>query len=149
MSNAIIRIKELKREFTVGSELVRALKGVDVSINKNLARAQTAVGLHTQPRKIPSTIDQSGCLVPGGRAVCACRPPRANSSSSVSSSAHAARTRRATPRSLGHPASAMQRRWRGSSGVARTSVDQVCDKRGTRSFRGATWMSGGVTLELD
>ena len=35
MSNAIIRIKELKREFTVGSELVRALKGVDVSINKN------------------------------------------------------------------------------------------------------------------
>lgn len=35
MSNAIIKIKELKREFTVGSELVRALKGVDVSINKN------------------------------------------------------------------------------------------------------------------
>ena len=35
MSNTIIRIKELKREFTVGSELVRALKGVDVSINKN------------------------------------------------------------------------------------------------------------------
>lgn len=35
MSNAIIKIKELKREFTVGSELVRALKGIDVSINKN------------------------------------------------------------------------------------------------------------------
>ena len=35
MSNAIIRIKELKREFTVGSEVVRALKGVDISINKN------------------------------------------------------------------------------------------------------------------
>tara|TARA_B100001059_G_scaffold236006_1_gene284176 strand:- start:2548 stop:3276 length:729 start_codon:yes stop_codon:yes gene_type:complete len=35
MSNAIIRIKELKREFTVGLEVVRALKGIDVSINKN------------------------------------------------------------------------------------------------------------------
>lgn len=35
MSNTIIRIKELKREFTVGSEVVRALKGIDVSINKN------------------------------------------------------------------------------------------------------------------
>ena len=35
MSNSIIKIKGLTREFTVGAELVRALKGVDVSINKN------------------------------------------------------------------------------------------------------------------
>ena len=35
MSNPIIEIKGLKREFTVGAELVKALRGVDVSINKN------------------------------------------------------------------------------------------------------------------
>lgn len=35
MSNSIINIKGLKREFKVGSETVRALKGVDVSIQKN------------------------------------------------------------------------------------------------------------------
>jgi len=35
MSNSIINIKGLKREFTVGSEIVRALKGIDVSIQKN------------------------------------------------------------------------------------------------------------------
>jgi len=35
MSNPIINIKGLKREFTVGSEIVRALKGIDVSIQKN------------------------------------------------------------------------------------------------------------------
>tara|TARA_B110000438_G_scaffold298580_1_gene347078 strand:+ start:721 stop:1431 length:711 start_codon:yes stop_codon:yes gene_type:complete len=35
MSNPIINIKSLKREFTVGSEIVRALKGIDVSIQKN------------------------------------------------------------------------------------------------------------------
>lgn len=35
MSNAIINIQGLKREFKVGSEIVRALKGVDVSILKN------------------------------------------------------------------------------------------------------------------
>lgn len=35
MSNAIIEIKGLKREFKVGSELVKALKGVDVSVRKN------------------------------------------------------------------------------------------------------------------
>ena len=35
MTNPIISIQELKREFSVGSEIVRALKGIDVSINKN------------------------------------------------------------------------------------------------------------------
>lgn len=35
MSNPIIEIKGLKREFTVGSEVITALKGVDVSVNKN------------------------------------------------------------------------------------------------------------------
>ena len=35
MSNSIIEIKGLTREFIVGAELVKALKGVDVSINKN------------------------------------------------------------------------------------------------------------------
>lgn len=35
MSNAVINIQGLKREFKVGSEIVRALKGVDVSILKN------------------------------------------------------------------------------------------------------------------
>ena len=35
MSNSIIEIKGLTREFIVGTELVKALKGVDVSINKN------------------------------------------------------------------------------------------------------------------
>ena len=35
MTNSIISIKELKREFSVGSEIVRALKGIDVSIHKN------------------------------------------------------------------------------------------------------------------
>jgi len=35
MSNPIIQIKGLKREFTVGSEIIAALKGVDVSIQKN------------------------------------------------------------------------------------------------------------------
>jgi len=35
MSNSIIEIKGLTREFRVGAELVKALKGVDVSINKN------------------------------------------------------------------------------------------------------------------
>ena len=35
MSNAIIEIKGLKREFKVGSELVKALKGIDVSVRKN------------------------------------------------------------------------------------------------------------------
>tara|TARA_Y100000385_G_C13063958_1_gene625795 strand:+ start:790 stop:1500 length:711 start_codon:yes stop_codon:yes gene_type:complete len=35
MTDTIIEIKGLKREFTVGSEVVKALKGVDVSVNKN------------------------------------------------------------------------------------------------------------------
>ena len=35
MSNKIIEIKGLKREFAVGSEIVKALKGVDVSVMKN------------------------------------------------------------------------------------------------------------------
>lgn len=35
MSDTIIEIKGLKREFTVGSEVVKALKGVDVSVKKN------------------------------------------------------------------------------------------------------------------
>ncbi len=35
MSNSIINIKGLTREFSVGAELVKALKGIDVSINKN------------------------------------------------------------------------------------------------------------------
>lgn len=35
MSEAIIKIKGLKREFKVGSEIVKALKGVDISIQKN------------------------------------------------------------------------------------------------------------------
>jgi putative ABC transport system ATP-binding protein len=35
MTNSIISIQELKRDFSVGSEIVRALKGIDVSINKN------------------------------------------------------------------------------------------------------------------
>ena len=35
MSNSIIEIKGLTREFRVGAEFVKALKGVDVSINKN------------------------------------------------------------------------------------------------------------------
>jgi putative ABC transport system ATP-binding protein len=35
MSNPIIDIKGLTREFRVGSEIVRALKGIDVSVNKN------------------------------------------------------------------------------------------------------------------
>ncbi len=35
MSNPIIQIKGLKREFTVGSEIITALKGVDVSVQKN------------------------------------------------------------------------------------------------------------------
>jgi len=35
MSNPIIDIKGLTREFRVGSEIVRALNGIDVSVNKN------------------------------------------------------------------------------------------------------------------
>jgi putative ABC transport system ATP-binding protein len=35
MPNSIIEIKGLTREFTVGAELVKALRGIDVSINKN------------------------------------------------------------------------------------------------------------------
>jgi len=35
MTNPIIDIKGLTREFRVGSEIVRALKGIDVSVNKN------------------------------------------------------------------------------------------------------------------
>lgn len=35
MQNIIIDIKGLKREFKVGSEIIRALKGVDVSVCKN------------------------------------------------------------------------------------------------------------------
>lgn len=35
MQNIIIDIKGLKREFKVGSEIIRALKGVDVSVYKN------------------------------------------------------------------------------------------------------------------
>ena len=35
MSDKIIEIKGLKREFAVGSEIVKALKGVDVSVMKN------------------------------------------------------------------------------------------------------------------
>ena len=35
MPNKIIEIKGLKREFAVGSEIVKALKGVDVSVMKN------------------------------------------------------------------------------------------------------------------
>jgi len=35
MSNTIIDIKGLKREFTVGAEIVKALKGIDVSVAKN------------------------------------------------------------------------------------------------------------------
>ena len=35
MPDKIIEIKGLKREFTVGSEIVKALKGVDVSVMKN------------------------------------------------------------------------------------------------------------------
>lgn len=35
MFNKIIEIKGLKREFAVGSEIVKALKGIDVSVMKN------------------------------------------------------------------------------------------------------------------
>ena len=35
MPDKIIEIKGLKREFAVGSEIVKALKGVDVSVMKN------------------------------------------------------------------------------------------------------------------
>ena len=35
MSNTIIDIKGLKREFTVGAEIVKALRGIDVSVAKN------------------------------------------------------------------------------------------------------------------
>ena len=35
MPDTIIDIKGLKREFTVGTEIVKALKGVDVSVRKN------------------------------------------------------------------------------------------------------------------
>lgn len=35
MSNPIIEIKGLKREFTVGAEIITALKGIDVAVNKN------------------------------------------------------------------------------------------------------------------
>jgi putative ABC transport system ATP-binding protein len=35
MSNTMIEIKGLKREFTVGAEIVKALRGIDVSVAKN------------------------------------------------------------------------------------------------------------------
>jgi putative ABC transport system ATP-binding protein len=35
MSNPIINIKALTREFSVGSEIVKALRGIDVSVQKN------------------------------------------------------------------------------------------------------------------